>query len=162
MYTCEALLDVSMRSQRSLAQLIAHCQCLSEEELSREIEGFGYPTIQLQLHHVISAQRYWIGVLEGRIDIDEDEEDYRTATALEKFRQEIQELTEKHVRGSSVEVLNTARMMMTWGHHEKLLTPAHVVLRTLMHIYQHQGQIAAMCRLLEKPIPPGLDFPLGE
>jgi len=34
-----------------------------------------------------------------------------------------------------------------------------VFARTLVHIYHHMGQVAAMCRLLGKPTQ-GLDFPI--
>jgi len=50
--------------------------------------------------------------------------------------------------------------MMTWGDRDVDLMPAHVVLRTQTHAFQHQGQIAAMARLLGRPILPGLDFPI--
>jgi len=33
-------------------------------------------------------------------------------------------------------------------------------MRTLTHFFHHQGQIAAMCRLLGKPVS-GLDYPHG-
>ena len=55
MYSSIALLDMHERSQRSLRQLIEHCAELSAEELRRELPGFGYPTVQEQLLHVISA-----------------------------------------------------------------------------------------------------------
>ena len=140
--------------------MIAHCQELGPEELSRELEGFGYPSVRLQLHHAIGAQKYWIGVLEGRMDVDENDSDYPTVDSLEAYRQEIFGLTGNYLRSASVEELNTPRTLVTWGDKEVELTPAHVVLRTLMHVYHHQGQIAAMCRLFGKPIPAGLDFPL--
>ena len=70
------------------------------------------------------------------------------------------EATDKYLRNASADELNTARPMMTWGNKEKVLVPAQVFMRTLTHIYQHQGQVAAMCRLLGKPIPPGLDYPI--
>ena len=85
-----------------------------------------------------------------------------TTDSLEAYRQEVFGLTENYLRSASVEELNTPRIMTTWGNKEKELTPAHVVLRTLMHFYHHQGQIAAMCRLSGKPIPPGMDFPLSK
>lgn len=49
--------------------------------------------------------------------------------------------------------------MMTWGNREKTLAPQHVVLRVLTHVFHHQGQLAAMCRLLGRPCE-GLDYPL--
>jgi hypothetical protein len=48
----------------------------------------------------------------------------------------------------------------TYGGRELDVVPAHVLLRTQTHAYQHQGEIASMSRLLGQPFPAGLDFPL--
>lgn len=160
MYTSEALIDIHERSHRSLAQLIDHCRGFTDEESSREIEGFGASNLRLQLQHAIGAQRYWIGVLEGRIDVDEDPSDAASIDALERFRVRTSEMTLRYLRGATAEELNQPRAMKLWGGSEKELAPAHVVLRTLTHFYHHHGQIAAMCRVLGRPVPPGMDFPL--
>ncbi len=160
MYTSEGLLDILTRTHRSFSMLMAHCQELSAEELNRELDGFGAASFHLQLHHAIAAQKYWIGVLEGRMDVDNNESDYPSVDTLEGYRREAFKLTESYASSASVEELNTPRTMTTWGDNERTLTPAHVVLRTLVHFYHHQGQIAAMCRLLGNPVPPGMDFPL--
>ncbi len=155
----EFLLEVHERVQHSFTKLLEHCASLTEEELNREIEGFGYPTVRLQLHHVIGAQKYWIGVLEGRIDADEDDPLYPTVASLQQYREQIDTLATHYLEHVSDDELVTARTMMTWGNHEKLLTPAHVFMRTCTHIYHHQGQVLAMCRLLGKP-QSGLEYPL--
>ncbi len=160
MSTRAFLLAFHERTQKSLRILLKHCATLTEEELNRELEGFGYPTVRLQLHHLISAQRYWVGVLEGRIDVDEDDHLYPKADDLERFRGEISMLAREYLEGASEEELNTARTMLTWGNREKVLNPAHVFTRTCTHIYHHQGQILAMCRLLGKP-KSGLDYPIA-
>jgi len=159
MHTPNALLDFHERSHRSLIELLAHCRKLSQEELNRELDGFGYPTIQLQLHHEIAAERYWIGVLEGRIDVDDDASSYSTIESLEDFRARVFAATKAYLQASSEKDLITARPMMTWGNKEKVLTPAQVVIRTQTHLYQHQGQILAMCRLMGKQ-GSGLDYPI--
>jgi len=160
MHTPEALLDLHERAHRNLSALLAHCRELGGEGIDREFAGFGYPTVRLQLHHAIGAEKYWIGVLQGRIDADDDSPDYPTVEALEVYRENVFMATEAYLRGASVEELNTARSMMTWGNREQVIVPAHVLVRTLTHLYQHQGQIAAMCRLLGKP-PTGLDYPIA-
>ena len=160
MHTTETLLDLHERTHRSLTALLAHCRELSVEEVNRELTGFGYPTVQLQLHHEIGAEKYWIGVLQGRIDADEDAPDYPTIESLEAYREQVFVVTEAYLRATSAEELNTARPMMTWGNREQVLTPAHVIMRTLTHFYHHQGQIVAMCRLLGKRSN-GLDYPIA-
>lgn len=159
MYTSEALLDVHERCHRTLKKLIAHCRELSPEELDREMDGFGYPSVRLQLHHTIGAQQYWVGVLEGRIDVDDDDSAYPDIDTMEAYRQQIFSMTENYLRGASNEELNTPRKMMTWGNKEHDLTPAQVFMRTQTHIFMHQGQIQAQCRLIGKPAM-RIDFPL--
>lgn len=159
MYTPEALIDLHERGHRNLAALLAHCRGLANEAIDREMDGFGYPSVRLQLHHAIGAERYWIGVLEGRIDADDDAAEYPTIESLEQFGEVVVATTRAYLRGASEEELNTPRTMMTWGNAEHVLMPAHVFARTLMHHYHHMGQVAAMCRLLESPCE-GLDFPL--
>ena len=43
----------------------------------------------------------------------------------------------------------------------RLLRPADVILRVVTHIFNHQGQILAMCRALGKPNETiDLDYPI--
>jgi len=160
MVTSEALLDFHERAHSNLKALIDHCRQLTPEELDRELPGFGYPSVRLQLHHEIGAQRYWIGVLQGRIEADDNAPDFPTLNSLEAYRQEVYSATEEYIRTASREELNTARRMMTWGNKEQLLTPVHVFMRTLTHLYHHQGQMTAMCRIMGHPAH-GLDYPHG-
>jgi uncharacterized damage-inducible protein DinB len=159
MHTSAALLDVHERAHRNLESLLVQCGALTSEEIDRELPGFGYPSVRLQLHHAIGAQKYWVGVLEGRIDADDDSPDYPSVDSLETYRRQVFAATEAYLRAASTEELNTARPMMTWGGRERVLVPAQVILRTQMHLYHHQGQVVAMCRLLGKPCE-GLDYPI--
>ncbi len=161
MYTVPALLDLHDRAHRSLQSLLAHCAQLGAGELNRELPGFGYPTVRLQLHHGISAEEYWIGVLQGRPESDDNEAAFRTIESLAEYRGRIAAATDEYLRRASAEELNTARKMLTWGNKEQVLAPARVIVRTLTHIYHHQGQTLAMCRLLGRPVAAGLDFPIA-
>ncbi len=160
MYTSEALADIHERTHRSLARLVAHCETLPPPAIDRELEGFGYPTVRLQLHHMIGAERYWLGVLQGRMDVDDDDAAYPTLAALSEHRERVALTTRAYIDGASAAELNTPRAMVTWGGREQVLVPARVVLRTQTHVFQHQGQVVAMCRLLGSPAS-GLDFPIG-
>lgn len=160
MYTSQALLDLHERGHRTFQKLILHCGELQAEELNRELPGFGYPTVRLQIHHVIGCEEYWIGVIKGSFRAEDDDADFPTLSSLEEYRQRIAQVTRDYLSRASEAELNTAREMMTWQGKVRSLVPALVCVRTLTHIYQHQGQVLAQCRLLGKPGPGGLDFPL--
>ena len=161
MYTSAGMSDLHARTHQSLQKLMDHCDGFSAEQLNQEVEGFGYPSILLQLHHVIGAEQYWVGVLRGLMLTDELETDHASLDAVRAFRERVVRETGAYLRGASDSELNTRRTMTTWGNKEVELVPAHVLLRTQTHIFQHQGQIAAMSRLLGRPIPQGLDLPLS-
>ena len=57
MHTSEALFDIHERAHRNLQDLFAHCRELRLEEMNRDLLGFGYPTVRLQLQHAIGAAR---------------------------------------------------------------------------------------------------------
>ncbi len=159
MHTPEALLDLQERAHRNLAALLDHCRELDAEQLNRELPGFGYPTVRLQLHHAIGAQEYWLGVLRGVVEVEDNDADFPAIDTLEAWRARVFASTEAYLRSVSAATLNTARPYLTWGGREKTMAPAHVILRTQTHLYHHQGQVLAMCRLLGRPAG-GFDFPL--
>lgn len=101
MYSPESLLDLHERTHHSLAALLVHCRGLTDEELHRELPGFGYPSVQLQLHHVIGATALLAAASAGRIDADEDAPDFPTIEALARFRGQVFAATEAYLRGVS-------------------------------------------------------------
>ena len=154
-----SLLDIHERTHRNVRGLIEHCAQLTTDELGRDVEGFGYPSVRLQIHHAIGAEKYWVSVLEGHMNADEHEADYQSVDTLERFRCQTFEKTEQYLSRVSPEQLNTQTTMTTWGNRQRLLIPAEVILRTQVHYYHHQGQVLAMCRLMGKP-GAGLDYPI--
>ncbi len=163
MYDSAALLDIHERADRNFRQLLDHCRKLSYEELHRVMDGFGDGTVQLQLHHVLTASRYWIGVIEGRIIADDDAPEYDTIDKLEMLRQEVFEQTRNYLEHATSQELSTPRKMMTWGDNERVLKPAAIFMRTVTHQYHHAGQVAAMSRLMGTPFEwPGINFPLED
>lgn len=161
MYSAATLRDMHERTHRSLARLIQHCETVTLEELDRELEGFGYATVHLQLEHMIGAQEYWLHVIRGSYREEEvDGPGHPTVAAIEEYRRQVADELEEYLEQASPEELNTAREMLTWPDKRRSLVPARVIVRTLTHIYQHQGQVLAMCRLLGRPGPAGLDFPI--
>jgi len=160
MYDAESLLDIHERAHRNHAALLAHCRGFDTASIDRELEGFGYPTIRLQLIHGIGAELYWISVLEGKMDARDRDDEFRTVESIEGWRLEVAEATRRYLRSATTDRLNTPAPFVTWGAGERVLMPARVVMRTVTHLYHHQGQVVAMSRLLGRPAS-GLDFPIG-
>ncbi|MDJ0521745.1 MAG: DinB family protein [Planctomycetota bacterium] len=160
MYTTAALLDVHERTHRSIQGVLAHLEGLPAEELQREVPHFSYPTLAQQLHHVITAERYWLRVLRGELVLDQDQDEYTTVDALQALRAEVAADTVSYIGSSSDDDVNRIRTVTTYGDRQVDLAPALVVLRTQTHAYQHQGEIASMLRHLGHTFPSGLDFPL--
>lgn len=160
MYASDVLLDLHERTHRSLVGLLAHCRSFTPEEIDRELAGFGYPSVRLQLVHVVGAEHYWLEVLAGRLDVDDRDARLPSIAALEVWRAEVAARTAAYLHAASPAELDTPRPMTTWGPREQVLVPARVIVRTLTHAYQHQGQVTAQCRLLGRPVS-GLDFPIA-
>ncbi len=160
MHTAASLLDLHHRAHRNLGALLDHCRTLSAAELDRELPGFGYASVRLQLHHMIGAQEYWLGVLVGVVDPDDDPDAFPDVAALAAWRERVFAATAAYLGRVTDRELNTARPHATWGGRQRTFAPAHAVLRTQVHLYHHLGQVVAMCRLLGKPTDGGLDFPL--
>ena len=160
MYTPAALLDLHTRTHRAFAALIAHAGGFAAADLEREHTGIGTSTLRLQIAHMIGAERYWVGVLAGVVDAEEHEERLATLADLEAARLAVAATTQRWIGATSESALDTPRAMIVFGGRTHVLVPAHVVLRVTTHVFHHQGQCAAMCRVLGRPIS-GLDFPLA-
>jgi uncharacterized damage-inducible protein DinB len=159
MFTSELLLDIHERTHRNLKGYLEYCKTLDADAVDRAMPDFGGASIRLQLHHAIGAEQYWIGVLQGRIDADEEPYLYPTIESLERYREATFDATREYLRKATTEELNTPRPMKTWTNEEHVLYPGHVVMRTITHIYHHQGQIASMLRILGSPSP-GFNYPI--
>jgi uncharacterized damage-inducible protein DinB len=169
MFTPEALRELHGRTHAGTIRLFEHCRQLSEEERRRELPGFGYPSVQQQLGHIVSAEEYWVMVLQDRYTAEmagaaEEEEGaaYPTIDALEEYRARTAAVTADYLGNTAAAELNREREFMTWPSNRRVLVPAFVVLRVTTHAFHHRGQVAAMSRILGYPPPPSpaLDFPV--
>ncbi|HPF36788.1 MAG TPA: DinB family protein [Candidatus Krumholzibacteria bacterium] len=157
MTTADLLHDAHQRTHRGLARLLEQAAALDPSVLHREVEGFGYPTVQLQVHHLLGAEQYWVGVLEGEIRIDSAPESYPDIASLSVFRTQVAGATAAYL--ATGPDLDTQRTVTTWRGEPLELVPRHAVLRLITHAHHHLGQAQAMLRLMGHPVG-ALDFPL--
>lgn len=161
MHNRESLLDIHGRAHESLRRLIAFCGTLSPDEWHRPAAGFGFPTILRQLEHTIGAEVYWQTVVTRGYSEEATLPPLPDLAAIEAFRQRTASVTRSYLEHATEAELNTPRRMITDPGETRVLRPADVVMRVVTHIFNHQGQVLAMCRSLGQPNDTAdVDYPI--
>jgi uncharacterized damage-inducible protein DinB len=161
-YNADTLRDIHQRAHESFRRVIAFCGELTEEELRRPLAGFGFPTILGQLEHTIGAEVYWQTVVTRGYTEEAELTALPDLVAIEAFRQRTATVTQAYLGGASEAELNSRRQMISDPGQTRLLRPADVIMRVVTHIFNHQGQVLAMCRALGKPNEKhDLDYPVS-
>jgi len=162
MYNAESLRDIHARAHESLRRLIAFCGDLTIDELRRPVAGFGFPTVMRQLEHTIGAEVYWQTVVTRGYTEEATLPALPDLAAMEAFRRETESVTREYLERASATDLNSRREMISDPGKTRVLRPADVILRVVTHIFNHQGQVLAICRALGKPnTHHDLDYPIN-
>jgi uncharacterized damage-inducible protein DinB len=151
MYNAATLLDIHARAHESLRRVIAFCGNLTDAELRQALTGFGFPTVLGQLEHTIGAEVYWQRVVTRGYTEEATLPKLPDIPAMEAFRQETAAVTRSYLDGASETDLNSPRKMISDPGRSRVLRPADVIMRIVTHIFNHQGQVLAMCRTIGKP-----------
>jgi uncharacterized damage-inducible protein DinB len=161
MYTAEALLDIHARGHESLRRLLVFCGELTDDQVRQPIAGFGFSTIHRQFKHTIGAELYWQIVLTRGYSEEAALPALPDLAAIEAFRAQTASITRAYLQTATLADLNYPRAMISDPGETRALRPADVILRIVTHIFNHQGQILAMCRSLGKPNEThDVDYPL--
>jgi uncharacterized damage-inducible protein DinB len=161
MYNPETLLDIHARAHESLRRLIVFCGNLTDDELRRPLTGFGFPTVLGQLEHTVGAEVYWQTVVTRGYTEEATLPSFRDVAAIEAFRQQTASATRSYLDRASDAELNSRREMISDPGQTRLLRPADVIMRVVTHIFNHQGQVLAMCRTIGQPNDKqDLDYPV--
>ncbi|HEX7139079.1 MAG TPA: DinB family protein [Vicinamibacterales bacterium] len=161
MYNAETLLDIHARGHESLRRLIVFCGTLTDDELRRPLPGFGFPTVLRQLEHTIGAEVYWQTVVIRGYSEEATLPQLSEIADIETCRQQTASVTRAYLGGATEGDLNSARQMINDPGQTRLLRPADVIMRVVTHIFNHQGQVLAMCRTMGKPNDKqDLDYPV--
>jgi len=125
------------------------------------IERIWLATVLGQLEHTIGAEVYWQTVVTRGYLEEARLPPLRDVAAIEAFRQQTASTTRSYLERASEAELNSPRAMITDPGETRLLRPANVIMRIVTHIFNHQGQILAMCRSIGKPNEQiDLDYPV--
>lgn len=163
MFSSTDLIELHHRAHRGTLALLEHCTSLTAEEVQRELPGFGYPSVALQIHHILEAEEYWMLVLRGEfreeMDAFMDAAACSTVEAMLVYRDMLESKTAADLATLDEAFLNTPHEFLTWPNSRRELHPAMIVMRVITHHFHHRGQIMAMCRILGKPCV-SADFPV--
>ena len=151
MYDAETLLDIHARAHESLRRLIAFCNVLTDAELRQPLTGFGMPTVHRQLEHTIGAEVYWQTVVTRGYSEEATLPHLPDLAAIEAFRAQTASITRSYLESATQGELNSPRRMISDPGETRVLRPSDVILRVVTHIFNHQGQVLAMCRAMGKP-----------
>jgi uncharacterized damage-inducible protein DinB len=161
MYNAPVLMDIHARAHESLRRLIVFCGELTDDELRRPVSGFGFPTILRQLEHTIGAEVYWQTVVIRGYSEEATLPDLPDLAAIEAFRQQTESVTRSYLEGATDSEVNSRRTMISDPGQTRVLRPADVIVRVVTHIFNHQGQVLAMCRAMGRPNERhDLDYPV--
>lgn len=160
MYTVAGLLDVHQRTHQSMRKVLDHVGTLPPEELTRAMEGFSYPTLASQLHHLIRAEYYWMGVMQGEPRYEDDAAEHETMEALRALYTRVYDDTHAFLSSLTDDGASALRTVTKYNGDQAEIVPALALLRTQMHAYQHHGEIATMLRQMGHTFPQMLDFPV--
>ena len=162
MYNAATLSDIHARAHESLRRLIVFCGDLTDDELRRRLPAFGMPTVHRQLEHTIGAEVYWQTVITTGYSEEATLPALPDLAAMEAFRERTASVTRDYLTQATAAELNTTREMISDPGKTRVLRPADVILRVVTHMFNHQGQVLAMCRAIGKPnTRRDLDYPLG-
>jgi uncharacterized damage-inducible protein DinB len=160
MQTVESLLQLHRETHRCLELLLRHCAPFTAEELAREFEGFGFPSLRSQLTHIIECEDFWLAKLKqpggGPLPYAWCEgEPADSIEQIEQLRQRIQSATAAHLEELGDSRLNDP-LELRWPEAPdavEVRTPAFLLLHVMTHAFHHKGQAVAICRLLGRPAP---------
>jgi uncharacterized damage-inducible protein DinB len=153
MLSRDGLLAIYGWQQECFDILFAHCGQFTEQDLQREFDGFGQPSLWASLLHIVAVENYWLFNLSGQWALT-DEPKERTVAALDGQRKQVAAAMRAWLNSKSDEELNT---IVTYEGDPNELpvvqTPARGVQHIVTHGFHHKGQAVAQCRLLGRPAP---------
>jgi len=151
-FTLDGIRKFHAWTHASLTLLLGHLATLSGDDYSRELSGFGYPSIHAQVIHLLGCEPRWINRLEGHPVVWDPARWPTLADAL-ALQGEARAQTLAYLAGLTEQDLNTPVEIRFSETDILVRTPALILHHVFTHAFHHKGQIVAMCRILGHPAP---------
>jgi uncharacterized damage-inducible protein DinB len=140
-------------THQSLALLLDHLATLPASDYTKEVPGFGFPTIHAQVIHILNCEAFWVHILQALPFEDEDPARFPTAADARTLQHTVSVKTQNYLSRLSELHLNGNMQLRFPDGDTAVRTPALILHHLLTHAFHHKGQIVAMCRILGHPAP---------
>jgi uncharacterized damage-inducible protein DinB len=152
MVTPEGIKQFHTWTHTSLTILLDHLETLPQPLLAKELDGFGFASIQAQVVHLLVCELAWVKRLQQqRLALEGDEP--HDVAGFRALQYHAVSETLAYLGRLAAEALNQEIVLQRSDGRTLSRTPAHVLHHVLTHAYHHKGQIVAMCRLHGYPAP---------
>jgi uncharacterized damage-inducible protein DinB len=153
MFTLDGIRKFHAWTHQSLTLLFDHLDTLPAADYSKEIPGFGYPSIHSQVVHLLGCEARWISRLHGSPSGSWDAARWPSVSDARALQREVTPKTLNYLSGLNNEQLNANALLRFPDGDTAERTPALVLHHVFTHAFHHKGQIVAMCRILGHPAP---------
>lgn len=153
MFTLDGIRKFHGWTHASLTLVLDHLSTMPTSDYTKELPGFGFPTVHRQAVHIFNCEGFWIHMLQGLPFRDRNPADCPTVAEARLLQQEVSQQTMAYLSGLSDETLNSDTELYFPDGDVARRTPSLVLHHFLTHAFHHKGQIVAMCRALGYPAP---------
>ena len=137
----------------SLTLLLDHLSTIPDGDYTKEVSGFGFPTLRAQVIHILNCEGFWIHTLQASRFEDQDPAAWPTVPDARALQREVSLEPINYLSALSEQQLNALLELRFSDGDTAVQTPALVLHHVLTHAFHHKGQIVAMCRILGYPAP---------
>ncbi len=153
MFTVDGILKFHFWTHTCLTLVLDHLSAISASDYTKEIPGFGFPTLRGQVIHIFNCEGFWIHTIQGLTFQDLDPADYSSVADARLLQRQVSEQTFAYLSGMTDQQINSNTELRFPDGDTAIRTPAFVLHHVLTHAFHHKGQIVAMCRVLGHPAP---------
>jgi uncharacterized damage-inducible protein DinB len=153
MFTLDGIRQFHRWTHLCLNRAIDHLDTLPSDTYTKDVPGFGYPSIHSQVIHLLGCEARWVHRLRDLPSGDWDPARWPTIADARALQSEVTEQTLDYLSTLTDLQLNTPTTLHFPDGDIAVRTPALVLHHVLTHAFHHKGQIVAMCRLLGHPAP---------
>jgi uncharacterized damage-inducible protein DinB len=153
MFTADGILYLHRLTHERLDTVLDHAASLPPGLFTRELAGFGFPSLRDQLVHMLSVEAGWVRALQDLPSANLAPDAFPDVEAVRLKKHSVFADTVAYIRSLSPERLNAALPSRPREWSGPLESPAFILHHVLTHAFHHKGQLVAMFRQLGFPAP---------